>query len=94
VPEEYLRFAAYFNPDLPLWRSTTPRGRERRWGRVKRTFIRTTDDHAVPLALQDRMIRDADAATPGNRFDVRTLESSHSPFASMPGELAALLSDL
>jgi pimeloyl-ACP methyl ester carboxylesterase len=93
--DEYLRFAAYFNPDLPLAVALDDaRGTERRWGRVERTFIRTTQDHAVPLALQDRMIADADAATPRNRFDVRTLESSHSPFASMPGELAAVLSDL
>jgi hypothetical protein len=93
--ERYLQFAAYFNPDLPLAVAfDDARGTARRWGRVRRTFIRTTQDHAVPLALQDRMIADADAATPRNRFDVRTLESSHSPFASMPGDLATLLAAL
>jgi pimeloyl-ACP methyl ester carboxylesterase len=90
--DEYLRFAAYLNPDLPLAVALDDaRGTERRWGRIERTFIRTTEDHAIPLALQDRMIADADAQTPHNRFDVLTLPSSHSPFASMPDRLAAAL---
>jgi len=93
--EEYERYAAYFTPDLPLAVALDDaRGTARRWGRVRRTFIRTLQDHAVPLALQDRMIADADAATPGNRFDVRTLDSSHSPFASMPEALADVLATL
>jgi len=58
---------------------------------VPRTFIRTLQDRTVPLALQDRMIREADAVTPGNRFVVRTMDSSHAPFASRPRELAELL---
>ena len=40
------------------------------------------------------MIREADAMTPENRFDVHTLTSSHSPFASMPDKLADLLAGL
>jgi hypothetical protein len=39
------------------------------------------------------MIADADALTPGNWFEVRTLPSSHSPFASMPDKLAEVLAD-
>jgi pimeloyl-ACP methyl ester carboxylesterase len=90
--EEYVRFAAYLNPDLPLPVAfDDARGTVDRWGRIPRTFIRTTKDRTVPLALQDRMIAEADELTPGNRFDVRTLESSHSAFASMPDELAELL---
>jgi pimeloyl-ACP methyl ester carboxylesterase len=93
--DEYLRFAAYFNPDLPLAVAfDDARGTPERWGSVPRTFIRTTEDHTVPLALQDRMIAEADALTPANRFDVRSLPSSHSPFASMPDRLAAELSSL
>ena len=45
-------------------------------------------------AIQDRMIADADELTPHNRFDVHTLPSSHSPFASMPDRLAAVLDAL
>jgi pimeloyl-ACP methyl ester carboxylesterase len=93
--DEYLRFAAYFNPDLPLAVAfEDARGTAARWGRVPRTFIRLTEDHTVPLALQDRMIADADALTPRNRFDTRTLKSSHSPFASMPDRLAEVLASL
>lgn len=93
--EEYERYAAFFTPELPLAVALDhARGTVGRWGRVKRTFIRTLQDHAVPLALQDRMIADADAATPRNRFDVRTVDSSHSPFASMPEELAKVLATL
>ena len=33
----------------------------------------------------------ADAAFPGNPTVVHTLESSHSPFLSMPGELAGII---
>jgi pimeloyl-ACP methyl ester carboxylesterase len=93
--DEYLRFAAYLNPDLPLQVAfDDARGTPERWGRVPRTFIRTTQDRTVPLELQDRMIAEADALTPGNRFDVRSIASSHSPFASMPDRLAAVLGSL
>jgi pimeloyl-ACP methyl ester carboxylesterase len=93
--EEYVQFAAYFNPELPLAVAfEDARGTVAKWGRVPRTFIRLTEDHTVPLALQDRMIADADALTPRNRFDTRTLKSSHSPFASMPERLAEVLSSL
>ncbi|MGK5672340.1 alpha/beta hydrolase [Micromonospora sp. URMC 106] len=53
------------------------RGEAHTWGRVPRSYIRFTRDRALPLALQDRMIREADAATPGNRFDVHSLPAPH-----------------
>jgi pimeloyl-ACP methyl ester carboxylesterase len=87
--EQYVRFAALCTPDLPVAVAFgDARGSAGRWGRIPRTFIRTEQDHTVPPALQDRMIADADELTPGNRFDVRSLPSSHSPFASMPDRLA------
>jgi len=93
--ERYVRFASYLTPDLPLPVALDDaRGTPERWGRVPRTFIRTTEDRTVPLALQDRMIAEADGLTPDNRFDVHSLPSSHSPFASMPDRLAALLASL
>jgi pimeloyl-ACP methyl ester carboxylesterase len=93
--DEYLRFAAYCNPDLPLAVAfDDARGTVERWGSVPRTFIRTTEDRTVPLALQDRMIAEADALTPDNPFDVRSIASSHSPFASMPDRLAGVLESL
>ncbi|MEU8967459.1 hypothetical protein AB0C89_38030, partial [Streptomyces sp. NPDC048491] len=62
-----------------------------RWGRVPRTFLRCADDRALPTAVQDLMIAEADRAVPANPFTVRTLPGSHSPFAARPRELAAAL---
>ena len=53
------------------------RGTPATWGRIPRTYIRYTRDRAIPLALQSRMIAEADAATPGNRFVVRSLPAPH-----------------
>jgi hypothetical protein len=93
--EEFLKFAVYFNPDLPVRVGIEDaRGTKERWGTVRRAFIRCTEDHTVPLPLQDRMIREADAATPQNKFVVRTLASSHTPFASMPDQLAEVLAEV
>ena len=92
--EDYLRFAVYCNPDLPLAVAfDNAQGTAERWGRIRRTFIRCTKDHTVPVLLQDRMISEADAVTPSNKFQVHTLPSSHSSFASMPGRLATVLSE-
>jgi hypothetical protein len=93
--EDYIRFASYLNPDLSLTAALEDaRGTVNRWGSIPRTFIRCTLDHAIPIALQDRMISEADSSTPSNRFDVKTLESSHSPFASMPDALSRMLDAL
>lgn len=88
----FLPFALSLTPDLPLslWTSRTGATKER-WGRIPRGYIRCTQDRAIAPALQDLMIREADALTPGNAFTVESLESSHSPFASQPEALAALL---
>ena len=43
--EQYLRFASYLNPDLPIAVAfDDARGTPERWGSVPRTFIRTTED--------------------------------------------------
>ena len=90
-----LPFAHSLTPDDPLLPMIADaRGTRDRWGRVPRTFIRCTLDNAIPIALQDRMIREADAFTPENRFEVKTLEAGHSPFASQPEQLAAILAGL
>ncbi|MEV7591654.1 alpha/beta fold hydrolase [Streptomyces sp. NPDC089922] len=53
------------------------RGLPGRWGRVPRTYLRFDEDRAVPPALQDLMIREADLTTPHNRFRVRPLAAPH-----------------
>jgi pimeloyl-ACP methyl ester carboxylesterase len=59
--------------------SADARGRASAWGRVPRVYIRHLRDRVIPLALQDRMIREADAATPGNRFKVFSVDTPHAP---------------
>lgn len=61
------------------------------WGRVPRSYVRLTEDRALPLALQDRYIGEGDALTPDNRFDVHDLPSSHIGFQIRPERFAALL---
>lgn len=65
-----------------------------RWGRVPRHFIKCLQDRTIPPALQQLFIDQADAFTPGNVTRVHSLDSSHSPFLSMPGPLAAVMSDI
>lgn len=92
---DFLRFFAYLNPELPLKVTTEDaRGTAARWGRIPRTFIRCTLDHAITPPLQDLMIRQANQFTPSNQFDVHTLQSSHTSFASMPDKLALTLAQI
>jgi hypothetical protein len=48
----------------------------------------------IPLALQDRMIAEADRLTPRNRFDVHTVHAGHAatsePFRQIVDILDAL----
>jgi hypothetical protein len=53
-----------------------------------------TRDATIPPALQRKFIADADAAFPANPTVVRELAASHSPFLSMPAELADLVLDV
>jgi pimeloyl-ACP methyl ester carboxylesterase len=61
------------------------------WGSVPRAYIICARDQAVRPPLQRKFIADADAAFPGNPTDVHTLDSSHSPFLSMPGDLTDII---
>lgn len=61
------------------------------WGRVPRTYIRTTRDEVIPPGLQDRMIAEADALTPDNRFSVHDLEASHFAPLTQPTRIAEVL---
>jgi pimeloyl-ACP methyl ester carboxylesterase len=89
---DFIPFAATLMPDVSLKGFLdNAAGTPERWGRLPRSYIRCTLDNAIPIALQDRFIAEADAITPGNKFDLHTLVASHSPFASMPAELTAIL---
>lgn len=58
------------------------------FGKVRKYYVKTLQDHAVGPDLQDRMIKAASIT------NVRTIQSGHSPFLSAPGTLTALLLDV
>ncbi|MEU9111381.1 alpha/beta hydrolase [Streptomyces sp. NPDC048483] len=64
------------------------------WGTIARTYIRLTDDRSLPVAMQDRLIAEADALTPDNPYDVHTLATSHVGFLLKPAEVAGILDQL
>jgi pimeloyl-ACP methyl ester carboxylesterase len=64
------------------------------WGRVPHTYVRLTQDRALPLVLQDRFIAEADALTPDNRFDVHSITSSHLRWQIHPAEIVDILDGL
>jgi pimeloyl-ACP methyl ester carboxylesterase len=65
-----------------------------RWGSIDRTYVICTKDRTIPPALQQLFITQADQAFPNKLTKVQTLESSHSPFLSMPERVAELLAPL
>jgi pimeloyl-ACP methyl ester carboxylesterase len=64
-----------------------------RFGTVRRHYIRTTQDRAVPLDGQDHMIAAVDGTIGGTTI-THTLESSHSPFLSQPTALSNILLEI
>lgn len=93
--DAFAAFANLLTPDEPIQGFTTPAVlTPARWGSVPRAYIRCTADRAIPIKVQDSMIAEADAFTPQNRFVVKTMTTSHSPFASDPAALAAELASL
>jgi hypothetical protein len=58
---------------------------EKRFGKVPRGYIKTSQDRAVTPKLQALMLN----RTPCD--PVLTIESSHTPFISRPAELARLI---
>lgn len=60
------------------------------FGTVPRHYIECLEDNAIPIYRQRFMIQAVDANV-RSKTTVHTLESSHSPFASMPDELGEIL---
>ncbi|MEU6818158.1 alpha/beta hydrolase [Streptomyces sp. NPDC046860] len=93
--DEFRAFLNTFQPDENLDAGTAAdRARAATWGRVPRTYVRLADDASLPLALQDRLIREGDALTPDNPYDVRTLPGSHLKWLVDPAPAARLLGEL
>ncbi|MGI5152894.1 alpha/beta fold hydrolase [Plantactinospora sp. CA-294935] len=82
-------------PDAPLGMMLgTTRLTRDGWGSLPRTYITCARDMAIRPALQRVLVEEADAAFPDNPTSVVTLDSSHSPFLSMPGEVAKIIGGL
>lgn len=93
--EEFRTFLNTFQPDENLDAGTpADRTQAATWGRIPKTYVRLADDASIPLAMQDRMIREGDALTPDNPFDVETLEGSHLRWLVHPKPAAQLLAGL
>ncbi|GAA3177709.1 MULTISPECIES: alpha/beta fold hydrolase [Streptomyces] len=93
--DEFRTFLNTFQPDDNLdGGSLADCAREATWGRIPKSYVRLAEDLAVPLGMQDRMIREGDALTPGNPFDVHTLPGGHLHWLVHPEPAAALLAGL
>jgi pimeloyl-ACP methyl ester carboxylesterase len=93
--DEFRTFLNTFQPDENLDTGTSAdRAQATTWGRIPRTYVRLAADASLPLAVQDRMIREADALTPDNPFEVLTLEGSHLRWLVHPKPAAELLANL
>ncbi|HEY3684573.1 MAG TPA: alpha/beta fold hydrolase [Streptosporangiaceae bacterium] len=93
--EEFLAFMNTMDPDESLdGGGPGDRAQAATWGRIPRTYIRLTGDRSMPPALQDRFIREADALTPENPFDVRSLDTSHVGVLVRPYDAVEILAGL
>ncbi|WP_062208331.1 alpha/beta fold hydrolase [Streptomyces sp. NBRC 109706] len=93
--EQFLTVLNLLQPDESIAVMTADaRGQADTWGTIPRSYVRLTEDRSLPVAMQDRLIAEADALTPDNPYDVHTLATSHAGFVLRPTELAAILTDL
>ena len=61
---------------------------------MPRAFIRCLRDRSLPIAMQDKMIAEADAVMHENPFVIRMLDSHHSPFDTNPAGFVRALTTL
>lgn len=93
--DEFRVFLSTLTPDESLDAGgPDDRAQAETWGRLPRSYIRVTKDTSIPVELQDLFIKEADALTPGNTFDVHTLETSHAGFLVHPERAAAILAGM
>jgi pimeloyl-ACP methyl ester carboxylesterase len=92
-----VRFLNDLQPDEVFWQNDPSfdfRVDTDTWGKVPHSFVRLTEDRSMPLAAQDMYIKEADALTPGNPFDVHSAPGGHGTFLRSPKEVADILSAL
>ncbi|KAF3480968.1 uncharacterized protein GIQ15_06315 [Arthroderma uncinatum] len=75
--------AAFTTPSLsPAWQEEVYNG-------GRRGYVRTTQDHCLPAAIQSMMLDKS-----GVDWNIKDIESSHSPFLSRPQELTKIIDDM
>jgi pimeloyl-ACP methyl ester carboxylesterase len=81
--------------DAPMGLYQAPTGATvANWGSIPRSYISCTEDVCVPPAVHSLFVQEADALTPANRTDFRTIPGDHSPFLSRPQALTDLIASL
>jgi pimeloyl-ACP methyl ester carboxylesterase len=83
--QEYLASHIKAEPLAPL--ATPVRLTDKNFGSVKKVYIHTVNDNAISYPAQQYMVKASNVAK------VYTLQSSHTPFVSMPDKLAKILID-
>lgn len=81
--QQYL--AAHIKPEPLVPLDTPVHLTERNFGSVKKVYIHTANDNAISYPAQQYMVKNSKVDK------VYTLQSSHTPFISMPDKLAAIL---
>ncbi|MBS1565081.1 MAG: alpha/beta hydrolase [Bacteroidetes bacterium] len=81
--QEYITANIKPEPLAPL--ATPVHLTEKNFGSIKKVYIHTVDDHAISYPAQQYMVKASKVAK------VYTLQSSHTPFISMPDKLATIL---
>lgn len=88
------RLATSFHCDEPMGVCVVPSPiTAANFGRVPRHYVHCAQDRAITASGQQEMVRLTDEAM-GNATVVHRLNSSHSPFNSMPDKLTALLDSI
>ncbi|MCZ7432794.1 alpha/beta fold hydrolase [Streptomyces sp. WMMC1477] len=90
--EQFRAFLNILQPDESLAVMTADaRGQADTWGTIARTYVRLTEDRTLPVAMQDRLIAEADALTPQNPYAVHSLDTSHTGFLLRPADVVDIL---
>jgi len=81
--QEYIAANIKAEPLAPL--ATPVHLTDKNFGSIKKVYIHTANDHAISYPAQQYMVKNSKVDK------VYTLQSSHTPFISMPDKLAAIL---
>jgi len=81
--QDYIAANIKPEPLVPL--ATPVHLTDKNFGSIRKVYIHTANDHAISYPAQQYMVKNSKVAK------VYTLQSSHTPFISMPDKLAAIL---